>query len=85
MKVICIDNSGIMYDDIPLYNRLTIGKIYDGTLMPKIEGELQEYYKIIIDDKNNTCQYRSYRFMTIDQYRLKQLDILIIDESYSKE
>lgn len=65
MQLICSDNRG-------LEDRLTIGKVYEGNLD-------KATWFIITDDKGKgDCQFYEWRFSTIQNWREKQLDKILI-------
>jgi hypothetical protein len=67
MKLVCIDNrnSSTVVD-----NDITIGKIY------KIEMLMDRGYRII-NDKGYHKSYLKQRFITVEEYRNKQLDKIL--------
>jgi len=65
MQLICSDNRG-------LEDRLTIGKIYKGTL----EGS--HWFTISDDEGKEDCDFYEWRFSNIQDWREKQLDKILI-------
>ena len=64
MQLICSDNRG-------LEDRLTIGKTYEGNLD-------KATWFTVTDDKGKESEFYEWRFSTIQDWREKQLDKILI-------
>ena len=64
MQLICSDNRGL--EDI-----LTIGKVYEGK-------ESRSTWFTVTDDKGKESEFYEWRFSTIQNWREKQLDKILI-------
>ena len=64
MKVVCVDN-------ISIENLLTIGKVYEGNLD-------KATWFTVTDDKGKESEFYEWRFSTIQNWREKQLDKILI-------
>lgn len=65
MQLICSDNRG-------LEDRLTIGKVYEGNL------DKATWFTITDDQGKEDCNFYEWRFSTIQNWREKQLDKILI-------
>jgi hypothetical protein len=81
VEVICIDNSFVigsnwfMINSIP---KLTIGKTYKAfSNTHAYDGGVSEVYLSMKDDAGLKFDLKKNRFMAIDEYREKQLNILL--------
>ena len=67
MQLICSDNRG-------LEDRLTIGKTYEGSL----DKATATWFNVTDDKGQEECAFYEWRFSTIQNWREKQLDKILI-------
>lgn len=65
MKLICINNIGVE-------PKITIGKVYEGVEEPP------NWFTITDDLGEEECNFYEWRFSTIQNWREKQLDKILI-------
>jgi len=73
MELICSDNRG-------LEDRLTIGKTYEGSIQSVVDGSLDKatWFTVTDDKGQEECDFYEWRFSTIQNWREKQLDKILI-------
>ena len=70
MKVVCINNKTSKKINIPITLPLTIGKTYDIIKKRKVTSG-------IVGDDNVLSYYKDSRFITLNEWRDRQLDTIL--------
>jgi len=75
MIVVCINNDNMTGGALEIPELLTLDKFYDVKGVHNILN-LDTYYRII-DDRGIACYYKACRFMSVGEYRQKNINEMI--------